>query len=367
MAQSEITLLIEQFMARGGSDLYIVAGSPPTMRQGDMLAALDEAPLTAETVNAAIRSLLPEADVEAFNRELEFNTAIDWGKEARLRVNLFVQQQRPGMVLRRINSRIPTLEELKLPPVYAQLAMEKRGLVLIAGQTHSGKSSTFAAMIGHRNTHGQGHIITLEDPVEFIHTPQHCLITQRDVGIDTHSMENALNNAGRQSPDVIAIGDLHDAYAVEHAMAYAEVGHLVLAVIDAGGVTQAIDYVLRFFPEDAQSTMHSRLSHSLRAILVQHLIPAARHRLLPAVEVLINEGLVRTLIHDGKLRDLRESMEKSTDLGMQTLDQALIALYKAGEIPEETAISESDNPTNMRLHFKQLAMERKTTIRPSTF
>jgi len=367
VTQSEIKLLIEQFLARSGSDLYISTGAKPTMRIGGGFTALDETPLTQEAVQSAIDALLSENDRATFTRDLELNTAIDWGKEARLRINCFMQQQKPGLVIRRISNRVPELEQLKLPPIYGQLALEKRGLIIIAGPAHSGKSTTFAALIGERNKNGHGHIVTIEDPIELIHASRNCIVTQREVGIDTRSLASGLANAVRQSPDMIAIGELRDSAAAIEAVNLAEMGHLVLTTFTAGSVVQAVEQLLLFFPEEAQGAARARLAQALRAVLVQKLVPGPRGKLVPISEVLINEGLSRAMIREGNIRGLRESMEKGGAEGQQSFDQSLAALVARGDITEEVALSEAENASALRMRLRTPGGQQAPALKPSAF
>jgi twitching motility protein PilU len=309
-----------------------------------------------------MRAIVPQIGIDEFETALEFNTALDWqGGLARLRINLFRQRYLPAIVIRRISTKIPTLEELKLPKIYGQLVMEKRGLVLVVGPTGSGKTSSLAAMIGHRNRNGAGHIVTIEDPEEFMHEHVGCVVSQRDVGVDTLSFDAALKNTLRQSPDIIMIGEVRDTRVMEHAIAFAETGHLVLATLHANNSNQAIERVLNFFPEERHKQILLNLTMNLRAVVSQRLITTGVGKRVLAVEIMLNQGLVRNLIEEGKVREIKEIIEKSRDQGMQSFDQALFDLYKNGDISEEQAMAEADSPANLRVLFKQVDVQRKMT------
>lgn len=349
----ELDALLDAFVARGGSDLYLSVGSRPSMRLGNALNPLSEIPLTRADVERLAAALLPEPARALFREKLEYNSALEWKEGARFRVNMYQQRQQPGIVLRRIVTNIPTLEELHLPPVYGQLAMERRGLVLVVGPTSSGKSTSLAAMIGHRNLYGSGHIVTVEDPIEFLHEPVNCIVSQRDVGIDTLSMEEALKNALRQSPDVIMIGEIRDAESMEHALTFAETGHLVFATVHANNSHQTIERIVHFFPEEKRSQILMNLSLNLRGVLSQRLIGVSRTKRILAVEIMLNQGLIRQLIFEGKIRELRDCIEKGRSEGMQSFDQALFDLVQKGEVTPEVAIAEADSAPNLRLRLKQ--------------
>lgn len=362
MPSFSVETLLDDFVSRNASDLYLIAGSRPSMRTEGGFSTVGDVLLSADDVNQAMRTLLPASVVDAYEATQECNTAINWRNgKARLRLNLFRQRQMPAMVLRRIITRIPTLEELTLPAAYAGLIMEKRGLILITGPAGSGKSTSMAAMIGHRNRNGSGHIVTIEDPVEFLHEHQRCIVSQRDVGVDTESFGVALKNALRQSPDVILIGEIRDADTMENAITFAETGHLVLATLHANNANQAIERVINFFPEEKHRQVLLNLSLNLRGILSQRLVPTIDGRRALAVEIMLNQGLIRSLIEEGKIRELKECIEKARDQGMQSFDQALYELYLKKQITQEIALAESDNPASLRLQFTQRDIERKMT------
>jgi len=357
---SIIHSLIDEFIKRDASDLYITVGAYPSIRVAQGIVPIGNQQLTEENVKDAILGILPESIMDEFASTLEYNTAINWKNTARLRINLFRQRQHPGMVLRRIRTQIPTLEALGLPPLYSELIMEKRGLILIVGPTGSGKSSSLASMLEHRNLHGGGHIVTLEDPVEFFLEHKGCIITQRDVGIDTYSFSIGLKNTLRQAPDIIVIGEIRDREAMEHAIAFSETGHLCLATLHANNANQAVERILNFFPEERHQQILRNLSLNLRAILSQRLMSNTSGGQSIAIEIMLNQGLIRQLIHEGQVRELKECIEKGSEQGMHTFDQDLLRLCEAGIISESTALAEADTPSNLRLALQQNTVARRT-------
>lgn len=350
---------IDQFMAQEGSDLYCISGCKPTMRMGGKMITLQETALTPESISESLHSLLDADERAQFQQHMELDTAIGWGSKGRLRLNVYRQQQQPCLVMRRISTHVPDITSLNLPPVYAHLAMEKRGLVLLTGPTGSGKSTSQAAMIHHRNQQMTGHIVTIEDPIEYVHTPLQCIISQRDVGIDTMSVKEALKHALRQRPDMIVIGELRDVETTEQAIAFAETGHLVMATLHSNNANQAVERVINFFPEDHHAHILLNLSLNLRAVLAQRLVPGMHQEPILATEVLINHGLISELLQQGRIREIKDQIEKSHSEGGHSFDQSLLALYHAGTISEETALAQADNPANMRLLFKQLSIEKR--------
>ena len=351
-----IERLMQEVIDRGATDLYLTVGAPPSLRFGDSIKANDADPLSEDDISSVLRAILDTDAVRAFGQAMECNTALDWQGKARFRVNALRQQQHTAIVMRRITTDIPSLESLNLPKLYADLVMEKRGLVLIVGPTGSGKSTSLAAMLEHRNLYGSGHIVTVEDPVEFLLQHKNCIITQRDVGIDTGSFSAGLKNALRQTPDVIVIGEIRDRETMEQAIIFAETGHLCLATLHANNAHQAVERVINFFPEEKHRQIFLNLSLNLKAILSQRLVHDTRGGRRVAVEIMMNEGLIKNLIHEGRVREIRECIERAHDLGMQTFDQALLTLVADGLITEETALAESDNPANLRLALKQRGM-----------
>ncbi len=352
--------LLALFYEQNATDIYLTVGSAPTFRYGNNVRATELSALSTQDVLNILSELLSPEELAQFETSLEYNSAFTWQDKMRIRINVFQQQRMPGAVMRRIQTSIPTLEELNLSRVYADLSMEKRGLILVTGPTGSGKSTSLASMLEHRNQHGTGHIVTIEDPVEYLHTPKNCIITQRDVGIDTHSFHSALKNMLRQTPDVIVIGEIRDRETMEHALSFAETGHLCLATLHAGNTNQTIERIINFFPEDRHKQILLSLSLNLRAILSQRLLANNKGSRSIALEIMLNNGLIKSLIQEGKLREIKNCIENNRIEGMQSFDQALINLYIAGTISEKTAISESDNPANVRLAITQLkAIERE--------
>ncbi len=349
---------IDRFVEAKASDLYLTVGAPATIRRESGMEAITENALTEEHIRAGLAQLLPMDAVEEFDSTLEFNTAIAWSGDTRLRINVFRQRQQTGLVIRRIVTQIPTVDELKLPRQYAELAMENRGLVLIVGPTGAGKSSSLAAMVDHRNRNADGHIVTIEDPVEFIHEHRRCIVTQRDVGIDTYSFGIALKNTLRQRPDVIVIGEIRDRETMEHATVFAETGHLCLATLHASNANQAVERIVNFFPEEKHRQILLSLALNLRGILSQRLVYNKQGSRTLAVEIMLNQGLVKSLIQEGKVKELKDIIERSTDQGMQSFDQCLFRLYVEGVIEESVALAEADNPANLRLQITQAEMAR---------
>lgn len=352
---------LSEMVEREGSDLYLTFDCPPSLRLSDRILPLKNEPITDEILQAFVEELIDEEQRDEFESTLEFNTSIKWGDKARFRVNIFQQQNHVAIVLRRINTVIPTVEELGLPQAYSDLIMQKRGLILVVGPTGSGKSTSLAAMLGYRNKNGTGHIITIEDPIEFVHQHQGCIISQRDIGIDTYSFGIALKNALRQRPDVVLIGEIRDRETMEHAINFSETGHLCVATLHSNNANQAIERILNFFPEEKQTQVRLNLSLNLRGILSQRLVLNKAGGRSLAVEVMLNNGLIKTLIEEGKIRDIKEMMDRGGIDGMQTFDQCLFTLFQAGTITEEVAIAESDNPSNLKLNIKRLQASDKTS------
>lgn len=335
------------------SDIYITHGSPPSLRVGDSIIPFRNQPLDDATINELLHAIINEEQLDEFESTMELNTSIAWQDRARFRVNAYRQQQHTAMVIRRIQTHIPTIDELNLPNVYKNLIMMKRGLILVVGQTGCGKSTSLAAMIGHRNQNGSGHIITIEDPIEYVHEHGRCIVSQRDVGIDTYSFGMALKNALRQHPDVILIGEIRDRETMEHAINFSETGHLCVATLHANNASQAIERVINFFPEEKHKQILLNLSLNLRGILAQRLVPSEKGERALAVEIMLNEGLIANLIQESKIHDIRDVMQRSRDRGMQTFDQSLLDLYFAHDISEATALAECDNPATIQLTVRQ--------------
>ncbi len=336
-----------------GSDLFITVGWPPSIKINGAIYPAAKQPLTAEQVRGMVYEIMNERQRAEFEDTKECQFAIDRSPLGRFRVSAFVQRDSAGMILRRIESRIPTLEELKLPSVLRDLGMSKRGLVIFVGATGTGKSTSLAALIGYRNRKGNGHIITIEDPIEFVHEHDGCIITQREVGVDTESFEVALRNTLRQAPDVILIGEVRTRATMEYAINFAETGHLVLATLHANNANQALDRVINFFPEESRNQVLLDLSLNLKAIVAQQLIPRKNGQERRAViEILINTPLAADLIRKGEISKLKELMKSSGEQGMITFDQALFNLYAEGEISHDDAIRFADSANEVRLAIK---------------
>ena len=345
--------LLKVVVEQGASDLFITAGLPPSIKVNGKMMPMSKTPLTAEQSREMVHSTMTEAQVQEFESERECNFAIHSATAGRFRVSSFYQRNFAGMVLRRIETHIPSCDDLKLPEVVKQLAMTKRGLIIFVGATGTGKSTSLAAMIGHRNENSKGHIITIEDPIEFIHEHRGCMVTQREVGVDTPSFDVALKNTLRQAPDVIMIGEIRTRETMDYAVAFAETGHLCLATLHANNANQALDRIINFFPADRQQQVWMDLSLNLRGVVAQQLIPAVDGKeRRAAIEVLINTPLVSDTIRKGDVHLIKEIMSKSTEQGMQTFDQALYQLYSAGEITYESALASADSANDLRLMIK---------------
>lgn len=350
--------LIQTFLDKNGSDLYLTVGAPPTMRANNHTSRLMEDVMTEEDVYKVITTVLSEEALIEFEATLEYNTAFVWQGKGRMRINLFRQRQMPGLVIRRINSEIPSFESLSLPSICGDLIMMKRGLVLVVGPTGSGKSTTLASMIGHRNAKGEGHIVTIEDPIEFIHDHKNCIVTQRDVGIDTYSYSIGLKNALRQMPDVIMIGEIRDRETMDQAITFAETGHLCLATLHANNAHQAVERIVNLFPEEKQRQVLMNLSFNLRAIISQRLVRNKENGRSIITEIMLNEGLIKNLILDGRINELREMIEKGYGRGMKTFEQSLMELLESKTISEEVAMAEADNPASLRLAMKEKGLHK---------
>lgn len=361
-----IDQLLEQMVARKASDLYLTHDCAPALRIGDKIEPIGETPLDDDTLLTLLEQVTQEHQRDEYFSTLELNTALNWKDTSRFRVNVMRQQSHVGIVIRRIQMEIPSLEELTLPSIYGQLVTMKRGLILIVGPTGSGKTTSLAGMIGHRNLHGSGHVVTIEDPIEFVHQHNNCIITQRDVGLDTYSYAIALKNALRQRPDLVVIGEVRDREVMEQAIHFAETGHLCIATLHANNSSQAIERVLNFFPEERHPQILLNLALNLRAVLSQRLVMNVRGTRTLALEIMLNNGLIRQLIEENKIRQIREMVEKGTLEGMQTFDQHLYRLLKEGVITEEVALSEADNASNLRLRLTNDRGVNYTTPREFT-
>jgi twitching motility protein PilU len=336
-----------------GSDLFITAGRPPSIKIDGAIRPVGTEVLTPEQTLKAAQDLMTAKQLREFEDTNECQFAINARGAGRFRVSAFMQRNHAGMVLRRIETRIPTIEELRLPSILRDLGMRKRGIVLFVGGTGTGKSTSLAALVGYRNRMTTGHIITIEDPIEYVHEHDGCIITQREVGVDTESFEVALRNTLRQAPDVILIGEIRTQKTMEYAMAFAETGHLVFATLHANNANQALDRIINFFPEEAHRQLFMDLSLNLRAIVAQQLVPHKSGRGRRAVvEILISTPLVADIVRKGEVHKLKEIMAKSNEQGMITFDQALFALYQEGEISYEEAIRHADSANELRLMVK---------------
>src|SRR5512139_1243967 len=345
--------LLRALVARRGSDLFITTGYPPALKIDNKLTPVSQQGLTPQHTSQLARSIMNDKQAAEFEAKKECNFAINPAGIGRFRVNCFIQMGQVGVVLPVITTTIPNFEELKLPPVLKDVALTKRGLVLFVGATGSGKSTTLAAMLGYRNENSYGHIITIEDPVEYVHDHKNCLITQREVGVDTDSWHAALKNTLRQAPDVILIGEIRDRETMDYAIAFAETGHLCLATLHANSSNQAIDRIINFFPEDRRHQLLMDLSLNLRGMISQRLLPKKDGKgRLAAIEVMLNSPYIADLIFKGEVGEIKEAMKKSRELGMQTFDQALFDLYDAGKISYEDALRNADSLNDLRLQIK---------------
>ncbi len=347
--------LLQLMVEKEASDLFITEGVAPSIKIHGKIIPVGKKALDSKQSRALIEGIMDERQQQEFNSQKELNFAIssDQVEGARFRVSAFYQRDEVGMVLRRIETKIPTVEELQIPRILNELVMEKRGIIIFVGATGTGKSTSLAAMIGHRNRNTQGHIISIEDPIEFVHQHEGCIITQREVGIDTESFEVALRNTLRQAPDVILIGEIRTRETMENAITFAETGHLVLATLHANNANQALDRIQHFFPIESQGQLWMDLSLNMKAIIAQQLLPTADGAgRRAAIEILINTPLVSDMIRKGDVHKIKELMTRSAEQGMQTFDQALYALYDEGVITYEDAIAAADSKNDLRLLIK---------------
>ena len=352
-AKSYIVKLLTAMSQTGGSDLFVSKDFPPAMKLQGAMKPMTNQKLTGEVTRALAHSLMNEKQREEFARDLECNFAISLPGVARFRVNVFVQQQNVGMVIRTIANDIPDLARLGLPDTLKDIIMTKRGLVLVVGATGSGKSTSLAAMIDHRNRTSPGHIVTVEDPVEFVHQSKQSLITHREVGIDTHSWHNALKNTLRQAPDVILIGEIRDTETMEHAITFAETGHLCLGTLHSNSANQTLDRIINFFSEDRRKQLLMDLSSNLRAIISQRLVRTADGKgRRAAVEILLNTPIIADKLLKGEFHEIKAIMSKSQELGMRTFDASLFELYNEGVISFDEAIRNADSANELRLNIK---------------
>jgi len=353
--------LLKLLVSRSGSDLFITADFPPAIKVDGKVTKVSPQPLTASHTLTLARAVMNDKQAAEFERTKECNFAIAPGGVGRFRVNAFIQQGKVGLVMRVIPSTLPTIDSLGLPTVLKDITMTKRGLCIVVGATGSGKSTTLAAMVDWRNENTHGHIITVEDPVEFVHPHKNCVVTQREVGLDTDSWEVALKNTLRQAPDVILMGEIRDRQTMEHAVAFSETGHLCMATLHANSANQALDRIINFFPEERRAQLLMDLSLNLRGMISQRLIPRqdmkGRHA---AVEVMLNSPLIADLIFKGEISGIKDIMKKSRNLGMQTFDQALFDAYENSLITYEDALRNADSVNDLRLQIKLQSQRAKT-------
>ncbi len=364
MERDQATELIHNLLrgmtAKKASDLFITAGFPPAFKVDGKMTPVSSQPLTHQHTRELARSIMNDRQTAEFEATHECNFAISPHGIGRFRVNVFMQQQLVGMVMRTITTKIPDLDELGMPPVLKDIVMTKRGLVILVGATGSGKSTTLAGMIGHRNRNSYGHIITIEDPVEYVHEHAHSIVTHREVGVDTESWEAALKNTLRQAPDVILIGEIRDRETMEYAVAFAETGHLCLATLHANSANQALDRIINFFPEERREQLLMDLSLNVKALISQRLIPRKNGiGRSAAMEILLNSPLISDLIFKGDVHAIKSVMAKSRELGMQTFDQALFDLFESNAIGYEEALKNADSVNDLRLKIK---LESKHTL-----
>ena len=353
--------LLKLMVSRNGSDLFITADFPPAIKVDGKVTKVSPQPLSAVHTMALARSIMNDRQTAEFERTKEGNFAISPAGIGRFRVNVFIQQGKVGLVLRVIPAVVPTIDTTGLPQCLKEIALAKRGLCILVGATGSGKSTTLAAMLDWRNENSHGHIVTIEDPIEFVHAHKNCIITQREVGLDTDTWEAALKNSLRQAPDVIMMGELRDRETMDHAIAFSETGHLCLATLHANNANQALDRIINFFPEERRSQLLMDLSLNLRALVSQRLIPKQDSKgRVAAVEVMINSPLISNMIFKGEVSEIKEVIKKSRNLGMQTFDQALYDLYENNAITYEDALRNADSLNDLRLQIKLNSERGKT-------
>jgi len=354
--------LLRMMVQKNGSDLFITAGAVPSMKVDGEMVPLSNQALSPQHTQVLVGSIMNDKQRAEFEEQQECNFAISLPGVSRFRVNAFTQRGSVGVVLRVIRSEIPEFEDLNLPPILKDISLTKRGLVIFVGATGSGKSTSLAAMVGYRNQNSHGHIITIEDPIEFVHNHRNCIVTQREIGVDTDSYEVALKNTLRQAPDVILIGEIRDRETMEHAIAFAETGHLCLSTLHANSTNQALDRIINFFPEDRRQQLLMDLSLNLKSLISQRLIPnISGTGRVAAIEIMLNSPLMSDLIFKGNVHDIKELIAKSNELGMMTFDQALFTLYESGQIKYEDALRNADSVNDLRLRIKLEGKESGST------
>lgn len=348
----DITPFFKLMVEKGASDLFFSVGAPPNIKLEGSTAPIGQVAITSQQMAEIVLSIMNDDQQKEFEATLELNMAFSVIGVGRFRINIFRQRGETAMVVRYIKGEIPSIAELKLPKILESIVMELRGLVLVVGSTGSGKSTTLASMIDYRNEHHRGHILTIEDPIEFLHRHKKSIVDQREIGIDTLSYDNALKNAMREAPDVILIGEIRESSSMKHAIAYAETGHLCISTLHANNANQTLERIINFFPEEAKQQTLADLGSNLRAIISLRLIPGIDNQRVAAVEVLINSPYISDLIEKGKVDEIKEVMARSTEQGMQTFDQALLNLYHEGKITKENAIKFADSKNNVGLQIR---------------
>lgn len=360
----EFTDYLRILAKNDGSDLYLSTGAPPCAKFQGVLKPLEKTPMSPGAIAKIAESIMDQEQREEFEHELEMNLAISIPQVGRFRINIFKQRNEVSIVARNIQTEIPNFDDLKLPVVLKDVILAKRGLILFVGGTGSGKSTSLAALIDHRNSTSGGHIITIEDPVEYVHKHKKCIVNQREIGVDTRSWHAALKNTLRQAPDVILIGEIRDRETMEHALAFAETGHLAISTLHANNANQALDRIINFFPDERRKQLLMDLGMNLQAFISQRLVPTVDGKRAAAVEILLGTKTIKEMILRGDLPSIKEIMEKSENLGMQTFDGALYKLYEEGRISLDEAIKNADSPNNLRLRIKlKNSGERPTEVK----
>ncbi|MBI1733251.1 MAG: PilT/PilU family type 4a pilus ATPase [Gammaproteobacteria bacterium] len=348
----DISAYLQLMVEKDASDLFFSAGAPVNIKLQGESHPVGSTPLSAGDVHDVAYSMMNDDQIAAFERDLELNMAVTVAKLGRFRINIYRQRGDTAMVVRYIKSRIPSIEELGLPEILKRLIMEKQGLVLVVGATGSGKSTTLASMVNYRNEHKSGHILTIEDPIEFMHEHKKSVVDQREVGLDTHSYPEALKNALREAPDVIVIGEIRDRETMRHALHYAETGHVCLSTLHANNANQTLERIINFFPDTAHHALLLDLAQHLRAIVSQRLVPGIDGKRVPAVEILLNTPFISELIEKSRINEIKDAMEQGKIAGMQTFDQSLYDLFKAGRISVDEALRHADSRNNLRLRLR---------------